>query len=214
MKSDKEIFEQIYEEKAVWTETEPPLELLNLINSGKIAPCRVLDAGCGAGFYSIYMAKKGFDVTGIDISENAIRTAKENAIKHKVKIEFIPMDISDLDKLKVKFDFIFEWALLHHIAPEIRKKYIIKLKSILNSGGKYLSVCFNNQNSDFGLKGKKLRTVPEGGRMPAGTRLYYSSFTEINNLLKPHFKTIEARLIKMTAGNKVHIGNYYLSEKR
>jgi 2-polyprenyl-3-methyl-5-hydroxy-6-metoxy-1,4-benzoquinol methylase len=213
MSSDKEIFERIYEERAVWTESEPPKELVNLIESGKIRPGRVLDVGCGEGFYAIYLASKGFEVTGIDISENAIKRAKENAAKQGVKIKFMPLDVADLDKIDDKFDFVFEWAILHHIMPEQRQRYVETIKRILNEGGRYLSISFNNQNPDFGAKGKNLRIIPEGAKMPAGTRLYYSSLEELKQLFEQHFRIIEAKLIKMTAGRKEHIGNYFFMEK-
>jgi len=213
MSNDKEMFEEIYEEGAVWTESEPPKELVKLIESEKIKPCKVLDVGCGEGFYAIYLASKGFDVTGIDISENAIKLAKENAAKHNIKIKFMPLDVADLDKINDKFDFVFEWAILHHIMPEQRQKYTENIKRILNKGGNYLSVCFNNQNPDFGAKGKNLRIIPEGAKMPAGTKLYYSSFEEMKQLFEPHFHIIEAKLITMTAGKKEHIGNYFFMEK-
>ena len=213
MSNDKEIFEKIYEEEAVWTESEPPKELVKLIESGEIKPCKVLDVGCGEGFYAIYLASKGFDVTGIDISKNAIKLAKENATKHNVKIKFMSLDVADLDKINDKFDFVFEWAILHHIMPEQRQKYTKNIKRILNKGGNYLSVCFNNQNPDFGAKGKNLRIIPEGAKMPAGTKLYYSSFEEMKQLFEPHFHIIEAKLITMTAGKKEHIGNYFFMEK-
>ena len=83
----------------------------------------------------------------------------------------------------------------------------------MNEHGKYLSVCFNNQNPDFGAKGKNLRTIPEGAKMPAGTKLYYSSFEEMNKLFESHFRIIEAKLITMTAGKKEHIGNYFFMKK-
>ena len=213
MGNDKEMFEKIYEEGAVWTESEPPKELVNLIESEKIKPCKVLDVGCGEGFYAIYLASKGFEVTGIDISENAIKLAKENAAKQGVKIKFIPMDVAHLDEMNNKFDFVFEWAILHHIMPEQRQKYVENIKGILNKGGKYLSICFNNQNPDFGAKGKTLRIIPGGAKMPAGTRLYYSSFEEMKQLFEPHFRIIEAKLITMTAGKKEHIGNYFFMQK-
>ncbi|MCK4729891.1 MAG: class I SAM-dependent methyltransferase [Candidatus Aenigmarchaeota archaeon] len=213
MSNDKEMFEKIYEKVAVWTESEPPKELVNLIESGKIKPCKVLDVGCGEGFYAIYLASKGFDVTGIDISENAIKLAKGNAVKQSVKIKFMPFDVDDLDKINDKFDFVFEWAILHHIMSEQRQKYVKNIKRILNVEGKYLSICFNNQNPDFGAKGKNLRIIPEGAKMPVGTRLYYSSFEEMKQLFEPHFRVIEAKLITMTAGKKEHIGNYFFMEK-
>lgn len=211
---DKEILEKVYEKPgAVWTESKPPKELVELIETGKIKPCKVIDIGCGEGLYSIYLAKKGFDVTGVDISENAIRYAKENAEEAGVKINFIVMNVLNLDRLNDKFDFIFEWALLHHIIPAQREKYIENVSKILKENGKYLSICFNNKNPDFGAKGKNLRIVPEGAKMPAGTRLYYSSFEEIEQLFEPHFHIIEAKLIQMTTGSKPHIGNYLFMKK-
>ena len=80
--SEKENFEKVYERPgAAWTREEPPEELKELVESGKIKPCKVIDIGCGEGFYSIYLASKGFDVLGIDISENAIKYAKENTCR-------------------------------------------------------------------------------------------------------------------------------------
>ena len=38
----------------------------------------MLDIGCGRGRHSVYLASKGFEVTGIDLSENSIEIAKEN----------------------------------------------------------------------------------------------------------------------------------------
>lgn len=209
MESDKEILEKVYEKGAVWTESEPPKELMNLIDNGEIKPCKAIDIGCGEGFYSIYLAKKGFEVMGVDISEKAISLAKQNAIKHGVKVKFIPIDVLNLDKINNKFDFALEWALMHHIIPKQREKYVKNVKNILNKGGKYLSVCFNNQNPDFGAKGKNLRIIPEGAAMPAGTKLYYSSLEEAKKLFEPYFQIIEGKLIQMTAGSKPHIGNYF-----
>ncbi len=213
MNDDKEIFEEIYKNGAVWTETQPPQELIELIDSKKITPCKTLDMGCGEGFYSIYLASQGFDVTGIDISGNAINLAKENAKKQNAQVKFLQMDALDLDKLDEKFDFVLEWAVLHHIMPEDRKKYVENIKKILNKGGKYFSICFNLENPDFGMKGKKLRILPEGTAMPAGTKLYYSSLEEVKKLFEPHFKIIEEKLTKIATGSKTHIVNYFFMEK-
>jgi hypothetical protein len=43
MGKDKKIFEKIYGKGAVWTESESPKELVELIETGKIKPCKVLD---------------------------------------------------------------------------------------------------------------------------------------------------------------------------
>ncbi|MGZ4118041.1 MAG: class I SAM-dependent methyltransferase, partial [Bacteroidia bacterium] len=43
---------------------------------------RFLDIGCGKGRHSIYLNKKGFDVTGIDLAENSISCAKQSENEH------------------------------------------------------------------------------------------------------------------------------------
>jgi len=95
--------EEAYQEKnVVWTESEPPRELVRLIEDKKINPCKVLDIGCGEGYNSIYLASRGFDVLGIDISKKAIKYAKENAKKFKVKVQFKEMNIKDINLLNEK----------------------------------------------------------------------------------------------------------------
>ncbi|MBW3003800.1 methyltransferase domain-containing protein, partial [Candidatus Woesearchaeota archaeon] len=75
----KHIFDKIYVKrgKGPWTLEEPPKEIVEVVS--KVKPCKALDIGCGEGFFSIYLAKQGFDVTGIDYSEVAVERAKENA---------------------------------------------------------------------------------------------------------------------------------------
>jgi len=212
--NDKEILEKTYEKRgAVWTSTTPPEELVELIESGKIKPCKVLDVGCGEGFYSVYLAKEGFDVTGIDLSENAIKYAKQNAEKAGVKARFIAMDILDLDRINEKFDFIFEWALLHHIIPEKRKKYVENLRKLLNKNGKYFSICFNIKDRKFNM-GKKLRTVPKGSRAVVGAKLYFSSLQELKELFEPYFKIIESKVYEKPGVGGVNTWNYFFVEKK
>lgn len=214
MNKGKEIFEKIYEKPgAVWTRTEPPQELVELLESGKVKPCKILDIACGEGFYSIYLASKGFDVTGIDLSERAIQYAKQNAAKHGVDIRFMVMGIADLQKLKERFDFVLEWGLLHCIEPAKWQKYAEDVASLLSKGGKYLSMCFNIESPDFGGPGKRCKVSP------VGNKLYYSSQNELRELFEPHFRVIEAKIITITAGKgkdhtgKDHIGNCFFMEK-
>ena len=146
MSNDKEVFEEIYvKPDAGWTWHNPPPELSGLIESGEIKPCKAIDIGCGEGYYSIYLASKGFDMVGIDLSERAIAFAKENAAKANLFIRFCAMDINSLDDENEKFDFVFEWSVLHHIMPPQREHYVENVSRMLNKGGKYLSTCFSRR---------------------------------------------------------------------
>lgn len=82
-------WEDVYANKsAPWDVGQPEDELVNLVESKVIQPCRVLELGCGYGNDSIFLAKNDFEVTAIDISKRAVTEAKKRAKKAGVKIRF------------------------------------------------------------------------------------------------------------------------------
>ena len=68
---------------------------------------KIIDIGCGTGRHSIELAKRGYNVTGIDLSECMLERAIEKAKKAKVKVEFIKADAREL-----KFEKEFDLALI------------------------------------------------------------------------------------------------------
>jgi ubiquinone/menaquinone biosynthesis C-methylase UbiE len=79
--------------------------MLGLI--GHVKGKRVLDAGCGYGYYSILLARSGARVTGIDISERMIELAKNNAREASVKCQFFVCDVQNLSMFsKNTFDMV------------------------------------------------------------------------------------------------------------
>ncbi len=59
----------------------------------KLARGRVLDIGCGAGRHSLYLQQNGFNVTGIDISPDAIKVCKLQGLR-----KAIVRSVTDVDK--------------------------------------------------------------------------------------------------------------------
>ncbi|MEA1886467.1 MAG: class I SAM-dependent methyltransferase [Bacteroidota bacterium] len=57
---------------------------------------RILDVGCGTGRHAIELAKRGYDVTGIDLSESQLKRAREKAKNEDLEIDFIRHDARDL----------------------------------------------------------------------------------------------------------------------
>jgi len=49
---------------------------------------KILDVGCGTGRHSIELSKRGYSVTGIDLSESQLRRAKHKASAQSLKIDF------------------------------------------------------------------------------------------------------------------------------
>jgi SAM-dependent methyltransferase len=202
------IYKNIPLEEIPWNIETPPDALVELVDSGKVTPCKTIDLGCGAGNYAIYLASIGFDVTGIDISPAAIKIAEENAKKKEVKWNFLVADVlGDLDEVKETFDFAYDWELLHHIFPDKRKKYIENVYRIINPGGKYLSVCFSEKDLQFGGSGKYRET-------PLGTILYFSSDDELRDLFEPYFNIKELKTIEISGKFAPHLANYAFMERK
>jgi cyclopropane fatty-acyl-phospholipid synthase-like methyltransferase len=192
MKTAQKMFEYIYRKEGIapWSFTDPPKELVSLLGSGKIKPCKALDIGCGEGNICAYLASKGFDATGIDISRNAIKLAKKNADRLAVKCKFIAMDWKHLSKIKEKYDFIFDWRFLHEIAVgNEREKYVEIVSNLLNSGGKYLSVAFCGEFKKRG-EGKQRKS-------PIGMEICLLHNDELERLYSKHFSIIEKKMIKL-----------------
>ncbi|MCC6797040.1 MAG: methyltransferase domain-containing protein [Candidatus Hydrogenedentes bacterium] len=57
---------------------------------------RVLDIGCGTGRHAIELAKRGYTMTGVDLSEGQLKRARENAASASVAIDFQKRDARDL----------------------------------------------------------------------------------------------------------------------
>lgn len=191
-----------------WNSEQPPELLVELVESGGIKPGRALDLGCGPGNYAIYLAGKGFEVTGIDFSPTAIKIAKENAKKKGVKCNFLVGDVtSKWPDLGKPFDFVYDWGLLHHIFPEKRGKYIENVHSVLKPGGNYFSVCFNEKDTAFKGSGKYRDTS-------LGTVVYLSSKKELRELFGRLFKIIDFQVLEISGKVMTHIFNYCLMERK
>ena len=57
---------------------------------------KILDVGCGTGRHSIELSKRGYQVTGIDLSESQLKRARQKAEAHHLNIDFLRHDARDL----------------------------------------------------------------------------------------------------------------------
>jgi 2-polyprenyl-3-methyl-5-hydroxy-6-metoxy-1,4-benzoquinol methylase len=57
---------------------------------------KILDVGCGTGRHSLELAKRGYNVTGIDLSESQIKKAREKAKTSGLMVDFQQQDARDL----------------------------------------------------------------------------------------------------------------------
>lgn len=63
----------------------------------RIKPKTILDGGCGTGGHAIPLARRGYEVTGIDQSEQMISIAKNKAMEDSIDVDFHLMDLRELE---------------------------------------------------------------------------------------------------------------------
>lgn len=104
---------------------------------------RMLDLGTGPGTQAMQLARRGFEVTATDISEAAIRLAREKAEAQGLDITWMQDDILDT-RLTRQFDLIFDRGCFHVLPPERRQDYVSIVRGLLKPGGYLFLKCFSH----------------------------------------------------------------------
>jgi 2-polyprenyl-3-methyl-5-hydroxy-6-metoxy-1,4-benzoquinol methylase len=105
----------------------------------------ILDVGCGTGRHSIELARRGYRVTGFDLSEDQLAKARENAAKANVEVEFFKQDACDFN-FKEKYDAALMLCEGSFPLMETDEKNFAILQNIflsLKPGGKIIFTTLN-----------------------------------------------------------------------
>lgn len=83
---------------------------------------RALDLGCGRGHWSIVLAQRGWQVTGVDLVGRAVNAASERARKANVDVRFLRGDVTALRDAGVDTDFrlVWDFGTVHGLTPAQR----------------------------------------------------------------------------------------------
>lgn len=84
---------------------------------------KVLDLGCGSGIWSVHLAARGWQVTGIDIVSKALRQARKRAQSANVEARFIQGDVTALRDAGVEpgFQFVIDFECFNHLNESQRE---------------------------------------------------------------------------------------------
>ena len=99
---------------------------------GDIGGKDLLDMACGMGEESVYFAKLGARVTGIDISDVGIASLKKRAAFHRLDITAIEMRVDPTSFADSSFDRIHGLGILHHVGIE---SGLAEVDRLLRPGG-------------------------------------------------------------------------------
>jgi len=97
---------------------------------------RALDIGTGTGQFAVYLARGGFDVTGIDISAAMIAEARRYAADQRLQIDFITGDAESLDFADRTFDVVVSRNLLWTLPRP--HQALMEWRRVLKPGGRLM----------------------------------------------------------------------------
>ena len=99
----------------------------------------ILDVGCGGGFLSNALAQHGYEVTGVDLSEESLRVAKAHDLSGT--ITYMPADAYHLPFEDQSFDVVTAMDFLEHVD---RPEDVVKeCARVLKPGGLFIYHTFN-----------------------------------------------------------------------
>jgi len=106
---------------------------------------RILDIGCGTGRHSIELAKRGYNLTSVDLSDSQLERAKQKASEEKVKIDFRKADARELN-FKNEFDLVImlcEGAFPLMETDEMNYRILQNAAAALREKGKLIFTTLN-----------------------------------------------------------------------
>jgi SAM-dependent methyltransferase len=174
----------------------PDENIVSYLDKGLFERGRSLDIGCGNGRNSVYLAKQGFEVDGIDFSRASIEWAEQKANEECVGVNFINQSIFDFQVQHSSYDFVYDSGCLHHIKPHRRNQYIKKIVDILRPGAYFGLTAFNLKGganiSDYDV----YRDLSMHGGIG------FSEF-KLKSILSPYFEIVEFREMKEISDNSL-----------
>ncbi|MDH3328739.1 MAG: class I SAM-dependent methyltransferase [Desulfobulbaceae bacterium] len=129
------------DEDLPWDSGKTDIHLCQFIEGSKIAPCKVLEIGCGTGTNSIWLAKIGFEVVGLDLSPVAINRAKVKAKEAKVNCQWVSADIMKDTVPDSPFSLIFDRGCFHVFDDHHKQtQFARRVAELLEEDGIWLSL--------------------------------------------------------------------------
>jgi len=166
------------------------LSNIKIESSGKI-----LDMTAGAGRHAINFAKRGFNVTAVDLSKNLLKVAKENASVYDFNIDFIHSDIRKFET-NDKFELVLNLftSIGYFDSDEENFELLRKAYNFLKPGGYFVLDYFNRNYLEKNLVPSSVETINETvinqNRSIRGNRVIKEIEIRKNGNTKKYFESV------------------------
>ena len=124
-----------------WDTGQPEPLLVEFVKSGAVTPCPALEIGAGTGTNAIWMAERGFDVLGVDISPLAVESACARMKERALRCRFAAWDFLAAPLSDGPFQFVFDRGCFHVFdEQDERQRFAAHVAAALAPGGLWLSL--------------------------------------------------------------------------
>jgi 2-polyprenyl-3-methyl-5-hydroxy-6-metoxy-1,4-benzoquinol methylase len=155
--------------------------ILKMIGLLPLTQPKILDFGCGKGWFTESLASIG-QATGIDLSEEAIAIAKSRA----PQVTFFAGNVYDFPLPVQGFDVVVSQEVITHVEDQAR--YVKRAAEVLKPGGYFIVACANKFVMD------RLGNVGWSEQPPQHISRY-PTMNDLKNLLRPDFHILRATTI-------------------
>ena len=124
-----------------WDTGQTPPEVIEAVEGGGLTPGRALDLGCGTGTNAVYLARRGWQVVGIDFIASAIRQGRRKARQAGLdgKVSLHRGDVTEMGRFVTgRVSFALDIGCLHSLALEDQRHYADALTRLVEPGGLYM----------------------------------------------------------------------------
>lgn len=125
-----------------WDSGRPCEELLRVLSAHNFTGSSVLEFGCGTGTNAIELARRGYQVTAVDVVEQAITVARDKARAAAVDVDWRVVDVLK-DTLDGPYDMLFDRGVYHCLRTVDFQSFQVFLKSTTRTGSWWLSLAGN-----------------------------------------------------------------------
>jgi SAM-dependent methyltransferase len=144
---------------------------------------RILEAGCGSGRDALLYAREGFEVTGTEISENALRWARQRAEAEGLQPTFVRDDLAESRLPPGSFDAAIAIHLIHLQPAPVRQAMVHQLWRLTRDGG--LVAMANYSTNEAGYATWDPWWEPNTRVDPKGKLVHFFDADELRALLPP-----------------------------
>lgn len=159
----RRVYDLMYRFGAPW-EGADRVELRRLVADGRCAPetlrrpgaaaARAIDLGCGAGGVALELAEAGFDVTGVDFSDVALRKARAAAERRGLdsgRVRFVRGDLTAgrVAGVEGQFDLLVDYGTLDDLPAAGRRAMAAYVTTLARPGSRFFLFTFYGRPEDL-----------------------------------------------------------------